>query len=297
MRLGIDLGGTKIEIAALDDAGAIVLRRRVATPVGDYEATLAAIAALVAGAEAELGVRGSVGIATPGAISPRTGLMMNSNSIALNGRRLDADLEAALGRPVRLENDANCFALSEAVDGAAAGLPVVFGVIIGTGVGGGVIVGQRVLGGRNRIGGEWGHNPLPWPRPEELPGPECYCGKSGCIETFLSGPALERDYRAGSGLDLPAGELEDAARQGDAAAEAALATYCDRLARGLAKVVNILDPDAIVLGGGVSNLGCLYERVPALLARYAFSDGLDTRLLRAMHGDSSGVRGAAWLWE
>ena len=297
MRLGIDLGGTKIEIAALDDAGAIALRRRVATPVGDYAATLAAIVALVAGAEAELGVRGSVGIATPGAISPRTGLMKNSNSIALNGRRLDADLEAALGRPVRLENDATCFALSEAVDGAAAGLPVVFGVIIGTGVGGGVIVGQRVLGGRNRIGGEWGHNPLPWPMTGELPGPACYCGKTGCIETFLSGPALERDYQARSGRSLPAGVLEGAARQGDAAAAAALDAYCDRLARGLATVVNILDPDAIVLGGGVSNLGILYERVPELLARYAFSDGLDTLLLRALHGDSSGVRGAAWLWE
>jgi fructokinase len=296
MRIGIDLGGTKIEVIALDESGATLARRRVATPVGDYDGTVRAIAGLVEGVEAELGARGSVGIATPGAISNRTGLMKNSNSTVLNGRPLDRDIAAALGRPIRMENDANCFALSEAVDGAAAGAAVVFGVILGTGVGGGLVVERRVVTGRNRIGGEWGHNPLPWPRDDERPGAACYCGKAGCVETFLSGSGLARSYRATTGVDTSAEEIARAAGQGEAAALASLELYRDRLARSLAVVVDIVDPDVVVLGGGLSNMESLYEDLPACVARYAFSDALDTRIVRAIHGDSSGVRGAAWLW-
>jgi fructokinase len=296
LRFGIDLGGTKIEILALDPRGEAVYRRRVDTPQGDYAGTLAAIAELVFAAEATLGARGSVGIGTPGAPSRVDGRMKNCNSTCLNGQPLQQDLEARLGRPVRLANDANCFALSEASDGAAAGADVVFGVILGTGCGGGVVVHGRVLDGPNGIAGEWGHNPLPWPGPEELPGPACYCGKSGCIETWLSGPGLAADFTRATGQTLRGEALVAAAEQGLAPAQAALARYEDRLARGLAQVINLLDPDVIVLGGGLSNLGRLYEHVPRLWGRYVFSDAVHTRLVPPRHGDASGVRGAAWLW-
>jgi fructokinase len=293
--LGIDLGGTKIEIIALAESGAALLRRRRQSPQGSYAQTLDAIRDLVLEAEAELGARGTLGFGTPGAISPASGLMKNSNSTWLNGRPLDRDLARLLGRPIALANDADCLALSEATDGAAAGAPSVFAVILGTGVGGGLAIHGRVLAGPNAIAGEWGHNPLPWPEPSELPGPPCYCGLRGCIETWLSGPGLARDYRAASGTARDSPAIVAAAAAGDAAAEAALCRYEDRLARGLATVINILDPATIVLGGGVSNLERLYPRVPAIWQRYVFSDTVRTRLLPPMHGDSSGVRGAAWL--
>jgi fructokinase len=296
MRIGIDLGGTKIEAIALSPDGAPLRRRRVPTPAGSYPEILDAIAGLVQSAEAELGQPGTVGIASPGAISSHTGLIKNSNSTVLNGRPLDRDLAEKLGRPVRIENDANCLALSEAADGAAATAAVVFGVILGTGVGGGLVVHQKIVAGHNRIAGEWGHNPLPWPRDDEHPGPACFCGKAGCIEMFLSGPALAREYLARSGNALSPQQIALAADSDDAVARRCLKLYMDRLARGLACVVNMLDPDVIVLGGGLSNLEQLYETVPALVADYAFSDGIDTRIMRATHGDSSGVRGAACLW-
>jgi fructokinase len=295
LALGIDLGGTKIEIIALAESGAVVLRRRRQSPRGSYEKTLDAVRDLVLEAEAELGQEGTVGFGTPGAISPATGLLKNSNSTWLNGRPLDRDLERHLERPIALANDADCLALSEATDGAAAGAPSVFAVILGTGVGGGLAIHGRVLSGPNAIAGEWGHNPLPWPEPSELPGPPCYCGLSGCIETWLSGPGLARDYRAATGIARESPAIVAAAADGDAAAEAALCRYEDRLARGLATVINIVDPVTIVLGGGVSNLGRLYARVPAIWQRYVFSDTVRTGLLPPMHGDSSGVRGAAWL--
>jgi len=296
MRIGVDLGGTKIEAIALGDDGGELIRRRIATPSGDYAATLDAIAALVTSIEGKLGRTGSVGIGTPGAISPRTGLIKNSNSVVLNGRPLDHDLAAKLARPIRMENDANCFALSEAVDGAARDASVVFGVILGTGVGGGIVIDKRVVAGRNRIAGEWGHNPIPWPTPNELPGPACYCGKTGCLETFLSGPGLAREFRIRTGRGLDANQIAAAADAGDNDAIAMMETYEDRLARGLAHVINIVDPDVIVLGGGLSNIAGLYGNLLALIQRYAFSDGIETPVVRAMHGDSSGVRGAAWLW-
>jgi fructokinase len=295
LALGIDIGGTKIEIIALAESGAVVLRRRRQSPRGSYEKTLDAVRDLVLEAEAELGAEGTVGFGTPGAISPATGLLKNSNSTWLNGRPLDRDLERHLERPIALANDADCLALSEATDGAAAGAPSVFAVILGTGVGGGLAIHGRVLSGPNAIAGEWGHNPLPWPEPSELPGPPCYCGLSGCIETWLSGPGLARDYRAATGIARESPAIVAAAADGDAAAEAALCRYEDRLARGLATVINIVDPVTIVLGGGVSNLGRLYARVPAIWQRYVFSDTVRTGLLPPMHGDSSGVRGAAWL--
>ena len=299
MRIGIDLGGTKIEAIALGDEGREIFRHRVATPAGNYEAILKAIADLVAAIERQFGP-GSVGIGTPGAISPRTGFIKNSNSTVLNGRPLDRDLAATLSRAVRIENDANCFALSEAVDGAARDASrdssVVFGVILGTGVGAGIVIDRRIVSGRNRIAGEWGHNPLPWPRAEELPGPLCYCGKTGCIETFLSGSGLAREFRTRTSKDSSANEIASAAEGGDLDALAVMATYEDRLARGLAHVINIVDPDMIVLGGGLSNIARLHRNVPALLQRYVFSDGVETPVVRALHGDSSGVRGAAWLW-
>ncbi len=296
MRIGVDLGGTKIEAIGLGGRGEVLARRRMATPRDDYDGTVAAIAGLVAGIEREAGARGSVGVGIPGAESLATGTIKNANSVWLIGRPFARDLAAALGRPVRLANDANCFALSEASDGAAAGAKVVFGVILGTGVGGGVIVDGQVLVGVNAIAGEWGHNPIPWPADDERPGPPCYCGKRGCIETFVSGPGLARDHRAAGGDDLAPSEIAARAAAGDGVAEAALARYEDRLARALATVINVVDPEAIVLGGGVSNLERLYARVPARWGEYAFSDRVDTRLLRARHGDSSGVRGAAWLW-
>lgn len=297
IRFGIDLGGTKIELIALDEIGAEVWRRREATPQGDYPGTLATMRGLVDRAEAELGTRGSVGIGTPGAISRATGRLKNSNSVCLNGQPLVEDLQALLERPVRIANDADCFALSEASDGAAAGLPVVFGVILGTGVGGGIVARGRLLQGPNAIAGEWGHNPLPWPQAEELPGPACYCGRQGCIETFLSGPGLAADFLRATGRVLSGPEILAATETGDAGCEAAFRRYEHRLARALAHVINLLDPDAIVLGGGLSNCRRLYENVPALWGDYVFSDRVDTRLLAPAHGDSSGVRGAAWLWE
>ncbi|MDC7788470.1 ROK family protein [Rhodoplanes tepidamans] len=296
MRIGIDLGGTKIEGLALGPDGTELWRRRVATPAGDYAGTLAAIAGLVVAAAHGLGRRGTVGVATPGAISPATGLLKNANSVVLNGRPLDRDLAQTLGRAVRLENDANCFAVSEAADGAAAGAGVVFGVILGTGVGGGVVVDGRPLSGRNRIAGEWGHTPLPWPRDDERPGPLCYCGRHGCLETFLSGPGFSRDFlRVGGGTASP-DAIVAAAAAGDVVAQRCFEDYVDRLARGLALVVDVLDPDVIVLGGGLSNIDALYERLPPLVERHAFTDRLDTAIVKNRHGDSSGVRGAAWLW-
>lgn len=296
LRIGIDLGGSKIEIAAFDDRKRALLRRRIATPQGDYRATVEAIAHLVDGVEQELHAVGSVGIGIPGAESRLTGLIKNANSTCLIGQPLRRDLEALLQREVRLANDANCFALSEAVDGAAAGAEVVFGVIIGTGCGGGIVVRGQVLTGANAIAGEWGHNPLPWPRDDERPGPTCYCGKHGCLETWLSGPGLARDLFAVSGRHLAADAISTQATAGDADCLAALERYEDRLARGLAQVINVLDPDVIVLGGGLSNIARLYENVPRLWGRYVFSDHVATRLVAPMHGDSSGVRGAAWLW-
>ena len=275
-RLGIDLGGTKIEVAMLDDSANELLRRRIPTPQGDYEGTVRAITALVESAQQDAGVCERIGAGTPGAISAATGLMKNANSVVLNGKPLKDDLERALGREIRMTNDANCFVLSEAFDGAAAGSRVVFGVILGTGTGGGISIDRRIVDGANHIAGEWGHNPLPWPRDSERPGPLCYCGKSGCMETFLSGPALSR-LREQEG-------------------EGAIGIYADRLARGLASVINVLDPDVIVLGGGVSNVTALYDIVPELLRRYVFSDAVATRIVPARHGDSSGVRGAALLW-
>ena len=296
MRIGIDLGGTKVEAIALSDASQELFRRRVPTPSRDYDGTLSAIANLVADIEEKLGRQGSVGIGTPGAISPRTGLIKNSNSVVLNGRPLDRDLTTRLGRPIRIDNDANCFALSEAVDGAAHDASVVFGVILGTGVGGGIVVDRRVITGRNRIAGEWGHNPLPWPRLDELPGPPCYCGKRGCIETFLSGPGMAHEFRNRTGRDLSAHDIVAAADAGDTVTLAMMETYEDRLARGLAHIINVVDPEVIVLGGGLSNIERLYRNVPPLIQRYVFSDGVATPVVRAIHGDSSGVRGAAWLW-
>ena len=295
MHLGIDLGGTKIEIIALDQAGRERYRRRTATPRGSYEGTLTVIADLVRAAERDAGTRGTVGVAMPDAISPATGLVKNSNSTWLNGRRLQADIETLLDRPVRLTNDANCFALSEATDGAGAGVDVVFGVIAGTGTGGGVVVRGQVCTGPNAIAGEWGHNPLPWPDDDERPGPACYCGKRGCIETFLSGPGMADDHERATGVRLEAPVIVERAAAGDAACEATLARYERRMARALGTVINILDPDVIVLGGGMSNIERLYERVRQLLPQYVFSDHVTTCLLRPVHGDSSGVRGAAWL--
>lgn len=295
MKLGIDLGGTKIEIIALDDKGIELLRRRVPTPQGDYSSTLLAIAGLVQDAEGELGQRGSVGIGTPGAISKATGRLKNSNSVHLNGQPILQDLEALLQRPIRICNDANCFALSEATDGAAAGASVVFGVIIGTGTGAGIVVNGHILIGANGIAGEWGHNPLPWSMVEELPGAECYCGHRGCIETFLSGPGMMRLHQHDTGESLSPEQIVKRAKDGDNVCELSLQNYENRLARSLAHVINILDPDVIVLGGGMSNIDRLYTNVPQLWGRWVFSDRVDTRLVKHRFGDSSGVRGAAWL--
>jgi fructokinase len=292
-RIGIDLGGTKIEIVALDATGKVRLRRRIATPTG-YDATLAAMASLVRDAETEIGARASVGVGIPGAISPVTGLVKNANSNPLNGHPLDADLARLLDRPVRVENDANCLTLSEAVDGAGHGFATVFGVILGTGCGGGLVVNGRVIPGRQRLTGEWGHTPLPWMTAEEFPGRPCWCGARGCLETYVCGPALAAEADGPGARD--ASPLPARAAAGDPAARAALARHADRLARGLAVVVTMLDPDVIVLGGGLSNMAHLYEVVPALMRARVFSDVCDTPIVPARHGDSSGVRGAAWLW-
>jgi len=295
LRIGVDLGGTKIEIIALGPDGRERLRRRMATPQEDYDAILSAVASLVREAEAELGDTGSVGIGTPGSISRATGLLRGSNSLCLNGKPIRADLEALIGRKVQITNDANCFALSEATDGGGAGAEVVFGVILGTGVGGGIAVRGNVLTGANAIAGEWGHNPLPWPRDDERPGPPCFCGLSGCIETILSGPGMERDHFAVTGERSSSLDIAARATAGDPVCEATLRRYEERLARALAHVINILDPDTIVLGGGMSNVDRLYTSVPQLWTPWVFSDRVDTRLSKHKHGDSSGVRGAAWL--
>lgn len=289
LRIGIDLGGTKTEAIALDASGRELLRRRVATVPDRYDGTLSTIRDLVADIEEDLASRAVVGVGMPGAMSPATGLVKNANSTWLIGHPLDQDLAQALDRPVRVANDADCFALSEASDGAATGAPVVFGVILGTGVGAGVVAHGRLIAGPNAIAGEWGHNPLSWPLDDERPGPACYCGRFGCIETFLSGPGLARDDGRGlTGAQVAMGQ--------DAQAQAALERYEQRLARGLAHVINILDPHVIVLGGGLSNLARLYESVPRLWGQWVFSDLVATKLVRPKHGDSSGVRGAAWLW-
>ena len=295
MRIGIDLGGTKIEAIAIDGARE-VLRRRVAAPRGDYDATISTVQQLVSAIERELGTTGTVGIGIPGALSPATGLVKNANSTWLIGRPLDRDLARALDRPVRVTNDANCFALSEATDGAAQGAHTVFGVILGTGTGGGIVVNGHVLDGRHRIGGEWGHNPLPWMQEDEFPGPLCYCGRTGCIETFLSGPGLSATYAAMAGRQAEAADIAGLAASGDASAQRALGIYEARLGRALASIINVLDPDVIVLGGGLSNIAGLYTRVPPLVAPFVFSDSADTPIVAPRHGDSSGVRGAAWLW-
>lgn len=298
LRTGVDLGGTKIEIACLDDAGRVVLRERMATPRGSYEATLAAIAELVAGAEHRIGRPStSVGIGIPGSLSPRDGTVRNANSTWLNGRRLREDLERTLGREVRVANDANCLAVSEATDGAAAGAGIVFAAILGTGVGAGIAIGGRALNGRNAVAGEWGHIPLPAPTARDRPGSRCWCGRDGCIETYLSGPALLADHHRSGGTDIDLPSMVAAAARREARAVASLERYVDRLGRALATIVNVLDPDAIVLGGGVSNIDALYERLPAAVAPHVFGDTFTTPILRSLHGDSSGVRGAAWLWE
>lgn len=305
MRIGVDLGGTKIEAIALSAEGKEVVRQRTATPKDEhperrYNAILDAILGLVRAVEREAGEIGTVGVGIPGAVSLATGLIKNANTTCLIGRPLDRDLGRALDRPVRLANDANCFALSEASDGAAAGAPVVFGVILGTGVGGGIVVDGKAIAGRNAIAGEWGHNPLPWAEPEERPGGRfcrrCYCGKEGCIETFLSGPNLAVDHRMVTGESLDAHAIARRAAEGDKVAGDTMARYTDRLARGLASVINVIDPDVIVLGGGLSNIEALYDATPRRWGRYGFTDRLDTALVPPRHGDSSGVRGAAWLW-
>lgn len=297
MRIGIDLGGTKIEGIALDDNGNILYRERVDTPRDDYRATVNAICQLIQKIENQIGEQGSIGIGIPGTISPATGLVKNANSTWLIGQPLNKDLESQLQRPVRIANDANCFAVSEATDGAAAGKQIVFGVIIGTGTGGGICFNGRPLVGANAIGGEWGHNPLPWPQPEESPGPKCYCGQHGCIETWLSGTGFSNRFREQTGKSLSAPEIITLVEQGDTQAETALQQYEQRMARGLASIINVVDPDVIVLGGGMSNVERLYTNVPKLWGDYVFSDRVDTLLVPPKHGDSSGVRGAAWLWE
>lgn len=297
MRIGIDLGGTKIEGIALGDDGNIQFRERIDTPRDDYRATVDAVCQLIHTIESQTGEQGSIGMGIPGTISPATGLIKNANSTWLIGQPLNKDLEQQLQRPVRIANDANCFAVSEANDGAAAGKDVVFGVIIGTGTGGGICINGRPVVGANAIGGEWGHNPLPWPLPEELPGPKCYCGLHGCIETWLSGTGFAKRFHEQTGKTLSAPEIIELAEQGDTQAELALKQYEQRMARGLASIINVLDPDVIVLGGGMSNVERLYDKVPKLWGEYVFSDRVDTQLVPPKHGDSSGVRGAAWLWE
>lgn len=297
MRIGIDLGGTKIEILALDRDGGELLRERIPTPLGSYDGIVAAISGLVIRAETTLKERGTVGLAIPGTISAKTGLVKNANSTVLNGHPLDRDVAEALGRPVRVANDANCFALSEATDGAAAEYDVVFGIIAGTGIGGGISIGRQLLTGAHAIAGEWGHNPLPWPTPEESRGPLCYCGKRGCIESWCSGPALSAQFQAMTGNDLRPTEIAAAALAGDNNATRATERFLDRFARAIATVVNILDPDVIVLGGGLSNIEALYAELPRCVERYAFHPEGTPQIVRNMHGDSSGVRGAAWLWD
>jgi len=291
IRFGIDFGGTKIEAAAIDEAGAFVARVRKPNP-GNYAAALEVVAELVTDAEAMAGAScARLGLGIPGSISPKTGLIRNANSVYLNGQRFGEDLEQRLARPVRLTNDANCLALSEAADGAGAGEPVVFAAILGTGCGGGVVVDGRIIEGRNGVAGEWGHSPLPWPKPEEYPGRDCWCGRKGCLETWIAGPSFARD------AGFPNGQATmEAVAAGAPSALGALDRYVDRLSRALAVVCDLIDPDVIVLGGGMSNVDALYERLPAAIAPHVFSDVFETPVRKAVHGDSSGVRGAAWLW-
>ncbi|MBL4712910.1 MAG: ROK family protein [Gammaproteobacteria bacterium] len=296
MRIGIDLGGTKIEGIALSESGEELSRHRIATPQGDYKATLQTIAELIKVIEIDAGEKGSIGICTPGSISPATGLLRNSNSTCMNGQAVFDDLQALLQRDIRIANDANCFVLSEATDGVAKDDSVVFGVIIGTGTGAGIVIDKKLLIGSNAIAGEWGHNALPWPEDVELPGPECYCGKQGCIETWLSGPGLVRDHELHNNVIYDTQTLEVKARFGDEDADESLQRYEHRLAKSLAHVINILDPDVIVLGGGMGNIKRLYKNVPAIWGDYVFSDMVNTKLVSPQYGDSSGVRGAAWLW-
>jgi fructokinase len=296
MRLGIDLGGTKIEILALGDDGAELLRERIPTPKGSYDEIVSAIADLVIRTEEQLGEHATVGLAIPGIVSPKTGLVKNANSTVLIGHPLDKDIAAALRRRVRVANDANCFALSEAADGAAAGCDVVFGIIAGTGVGGGVCIGGKVLTGAHAIAGEWGHNSLPFPSADELRGALCYCGKRGCIESWCSGPALSSQFEAKTGRKLRPTEIADAALNGDEDAARMIDIFLDRFARAIASIVNILDPDVIVIGGGLSNITALYTELPKRVMTYAFDPQGETRIVKNRHGDSSGVRGAAWLW-
>lgn len=296
LRIGIDLGGTKTEAIALDKDGGEVIRRRVATPSKSYDEIVKVINDLVHSIEKETGDKGLVGVGMPGSISPRTGLVRNANILVINGKPFDRDLSEALGRSVRVENDANCFAVSEASDGAGSGGHVVFGAILGTGCGGGVVVDGRVVTGYNAVGGEWGHNAMPWMTEEEWPGPDCYCGKKGCIETFVSGTGFCNDYKQHANQSLSGGQITALALKGDPVAKASFDRYVDRLARALASLINVIDPDVIVLGGGMSNVVALYDAVPQLLSKYTFSDGVNTPVRRAKHGDSSGVRGAAWLW-
>jgi fructokinase len=294
IRIGVDFGGTKIEAAALGLAGEVLVRTRISTP-GDYTTAVEAVGALVEGVEAVAG-RGAVGVCVPGSPSPRDGCIRNANTTWLNGRPFGQDLEARLGRPVRLANDANCFALSEALDGAAAGAAAVFGVILGTGCGGGVVMGGALAEGANGIAGEWGHIPLPWTEAGEHPGPLCWCGRRGCLETWISGPGFEADFERAAGRRLTAPQIVAAARAGDGPAQGAMARHLDRLARGLAVIADIVDPSVIVLGGGLSNIDELYVDLPQRIGAYAFSDVYAVRVVRARHGDSSGVKGAAWLW-
>jgi fructokinase len=296
IRIGIDLGGTKIEGIALSETGEELFRNRVATPQGDYRATLQTVSDLVTQVEKAVGEKGSIGICTPGALSPVSGLMRNSNSVCMNGKPVLSDLQQLLQADIRIANDANCFALSEATDGAAEDAAVVFGVIVGTGTGAGVVIDKHVLLGLNAIAGEWGHNPLPWPQDSELPGPECYCGKHGCIETWLSGPGMVRDHELHNNVFLDTETIDNKARFGDEEADETLERYENRMARSLAHVINILDPDVIVLGGGMGNIKRLYKNVPMIWGDYIFSDVVNTKLVSPDHGDSSGVRGAAWLW-
>ena len=293
VRIGVDLGGTKIEAVALSSDGVVVWRERVATPKLSADAIYDAICGLVERGEATLGVTATVGIGTPGSLSPKTGLLRGSNTVVLNGQPVKQALETRLKREVRIANDANCFALSEAVDGAGQGAAIVFGVILGTGVGGGVVINGKIINGLHAIAGEWGHNPLPWPSADELPGTRCYCAKSGCIETWLSGPGIAARFGDGS---VATSDIVKRAGAGDTVAETYLQRVEDRLARALATIINVLDPDVIVLGGGVSNIARLYENVPKLLPRYVFSEFVETKIAPNVHGDSSGVRGAAWLW-
>lgn len=296
MRIGIDVGGTKIEAIALAKDGPTLNRQRIATPSTGYNGMLAALVHLVGNIEAQTGVTGSIGVGIPGAVSKLTGFVKNANSVWLNGKPFERDLSDALQRPVRIANDADCFALSEATDGAGAGAHSVFGIILGTGCGGGIVIDGKLLAGPNSIAGEWGHNPLPWPSLKEIPGPACYCGKQGCIETFLSGPGWAARHFEAGGQRMTAEEIVASADAGDAIARASFELYLDQLARATASVINILDPDIIVLGGGLSNVDAISTQLPQRWQKYVFTDRVDTRLAKNKHGDSSGVRGAAWLW-